>query len=93
MQADVHPTERPWYGCPEVFEGSFEIELGYDHPDDYEGMGKGRTVITEVDVRKGIDVMRRDYRKQFAKVMSGTGNGDTADAFLQCCLFGKVVYG
>ena len=93
MSADRHPTSRPWYSCPEVYEGSFEIELGYDHPDDYEGMGKGRTVITEASVRDGLAVMARDYPKQHAKVMDGTGDVDTADAFLQFALFGKVVYG
>jgi hypothetical protein len=25
--------------------------------------------------------------------MIGTGDGDTADVFIQCALFGKVVYG
>jgi hypothetical protein len=93
MKADVHPTRRPWYSCPEVFEKSFEIELGYDDPSEYEGFGNGRKTITEADVRSGLDVMRRDHPKQFAKVMSGDGDADTADVFLQCCLFGKVVYG
>lgn len=60
MKADVHPTVKPWYSDSAVFEGRFEIELGYDHPDDYEGQGKGRTVITEASVRHGLDVMRRD---------------------------------
>ena len=76
-----------------MFEGRFEIELGYDDPNEYEGFGNGRKTITEVDVRKGIEIMRRDYPKQFAKVMDGPGDVDVADAFLQCALFGRVVYG
>jgi hypothetical protein len=93
MKADNKPTDRPWYSCPEVFEGAFEVQLGYDDPSEYEGLGNGRKVITDADVRSGLDVMRREHPKQFAKVMTGDGDADTADAFLQCCLFGEVVYG
>jgi hypothetical protein len=93
MKADVHPTGRPWYSCPEIFEKSFEIALEFDDPNEYEGLGNGQKTITEVDVRRGLDIMRRDYPEQFAKVMSGDADADTADVFLQCALFGKVVYG
>jgi hypothetical protein len=93
MKADVHPTERPWYGCPAVFEKTYEIELGYDDPSGYEGNGRGRKVITDADVRHGLEIMSRDYPDRFADVMADRGDADTADVFLQCVLFGRVVYG
>jgi hypothetical protein len=93
MKADVHPTVKPWYSDSAVFEGSFEIALEFDDPSEYEGFGNGRKVITEADVRNGFEIMRRDHPKQFAKVMGGTGDADTSDVFLQCCLFGEAVYG
>jgi hypothetical protein len=93
MKADNVPSGRPWYSCPEVFEGAFAIELGFDNPNEYEGMGNGRKTITDADVPKAFEVMRRDHPKAFAAMMNGTGDADTADVFLQCCLFGKVVYG
>lgn len=76
-----------------MFEKSFEIEFGFDDPDGYEGNGKGRKVVTETTVRNGLYTMSRDYPKHFAKVMSGDGDADTADAFVQCIVFGKVPYG
>jgi hypothetical protein len=36
--------------------------------------------------------MRRDYPKHFAAVMDESGDADTADALVQCVLFGRVVY-
>jgi hypothetical protein len=72
MKADNRPTETPWYSDPKVFEKRFEIELGYDDPKGYEGEGKGLKLITHVDVRHGLDVMRRDYPKHFAAVMDET---------------------
>jgi hypothetical protein len=93
MKADNKPTESPWYACPAVFEKSFEIELGYDDPSGYEGEGKGRKIINHDDVSRGLDVMARTCPKLFADVMDDSGDADTADVFLQCVLFGAVVYG
>jgi hypothetical protein len=92
-KADNKPTDTPWYACPAVFEKSFEIELGYDDPDGYEGEGKGRKRITDVDVRRGLEVMARTCPKLFAELMADEGDADTADVFVQCALFGEVVYG
>jgi hypothetical protein len=91
VRSDNEPTENPWYACPEVFEGSFAIKLVYDEK--YEGDGAGLKVITDVDVRCGLDVMAANYPKQFAAVKNGTDDADTADAFIQCALFGRVAYG
>jgi hypothetical protein len=58
-------------------------ELGYDDPSEYEGFGNGRKVITSADVHHGLAVMASDQPERFAEVMSGTGDADTADVFLQ----------
>jgi hypothetical protein len=93
VRADVHPTEKPWYACPAVFEKKFEIELRYDDPKGYEGEGHGLKVITQDDVSRGLSIMAANYPKHFAAVKNGTGDADTADAFIQCVLFGRIAYG
>jgi hypothetical protein len=37
--------------------------------------------------------MARDYPKAFAKAMADDGDDDTADVFIQCVMFGKVILG
>jgi hypothetical protein len=93
LRADNKPTVTPWFSDAKVFERRFAIELGYDDPAGWEGQGQGRARITHVDVRRALRIMRREYPKRFANVMNGTGDGDTADLFIQLALFGKAVYG
>ena len=92
-RSDNIPTVTPWYADAKVFEGSFEIALGYDAPDGFEGEGKGRAVITDVDVRRGLEAMARDHPDRFADIMADRGDAITADKFVQCALFGKAIYG
>ena len=44
-------------------------------------------------VEKGLKVMADKYRRHFANFISEDGDAETADVFLQCCLFGEVRYG
>lgn len=49
--------------------------------------------LTRAKLVKGLDVMARVAPKHFADVIAGRDDADTGDAFLQCCLFGELVYG
>jgi hypothetical protein len=81
------------YADPAVFERSFAIELGYDDPSGFEGEGKGRKVITDVDVHKGLEgVMAQKYPRHFADVVNGEGDADIADMLMQILVHGKVVF-
>ncbi len=42
---------------------------------------------------KGIDIMAQKYPRHFANVMTENGDAETGDVYLQCCLFGEIVYG
>lgn len=44
-------------------------------------------------LQKGLDVMQDKYPKHMADFLSEHEDGDTADVFLQCCLFGEVIFG
>lgn len=82
------------YRSPAVFGKAFEIALAFDDPDGFEGNGKGRAVITEASVRNALDIMARDYTRSCSpKVISDSGDGDTADAFIKCAVFGMVMCG
>jgi len=44
-------------------------------------------------LERGLAVLRKDVPYQFAQIVHENDDADTADCFLQACLFGKIVYG
>jgi hypothetical protein len=44
-------------------------------------------------IRRGIKILAEKYPKNFAAILGGNDDAGDADAFLQCCAFGEVVYG
>jgi hypothetical protein len=44
-------------------------------------------------VTKGLEIMATKYARHFADLVSENDDADTHDVFLQCALFGEVVYG
>lgn len=44
-------------------------------------------------VKKGLECFAKYQPKHFADFLSENEDGTTADVFLQCCLFGEVLYG
>jgi hypothetical protein len=42
---------------------------------------------------KGLSIMAKDQPKFFADFMSEDDDAETGDIFLQCALFGEVIYG
>lgn len=44
-------------------------------------------------IEKGLNTMAKQYPHHFKNVMSDSADAETGDVLLQCCLFGKLVYG
>lgn len=82
---DSLPQDGIWYGHPELYEGQFKITI--DVPDD-----ELRTLDNEA-VRKGLEQMASLAGNHFGDLMQETDDAETADVFLQLCLFGEIVYG
>jgi len=50
--------------------------------------------LNQAAIQKGLEVMAEKYPEHFAHAMDiYRADGETGDVFLQCCLFGEVVYG
>lgn len=84
-------AESPWYADAQVFDGEFSIRLTYDNPND--GDQYVTKQIGKDDVRRGLEVMAEKYPWHFGDLTAETGDVITADVFLQCVLFGDVVFG
>lgn len=50
-------------------------------------------VLDRAAIERGVKAMQFDCPRQFGIMMAESGDADTADIFLQCCLFGSVIYG
>lgn len=45
------------------------------------------------NIKTGLEIMARDYKKAFADILAENTDSETGDIFLQCCLFGEIIYG
>ncbi len=55
---------------------------------------KGETfVLDEIAIQRGLQIMARDHERHMNDFISENDDNDTADVFIQCCLFGEVLYG
>lgn len=44
-------------------------------------------------IQLGLEIMSKKYPKHYADFISERDDADTGDVFLQCCLFGELVFG
>ena len=44
-------------------------------------------------LQDGLEVMAEKYPKHFADFVEGGEDAVTGDVFIQCCVFGRIVYG
>lgn len=63
---------------------------------DIAATGEGLPTYYKLDIeaiRRGLEVMVRDYPQHWADFRNEKDGSVTADVFLQCALFGSVIYG
>jgi hypothetical protein len=74
---------------PTVEGGSVTVEV-----DENEDGNPKEHVIDLPTLQRGLDVMKEKYVKRWAEAVDPNdgGDADTGDCFLQCCLFGEVIF-
>lgn len=79
----------------EEYEGaSYDAEDADTPAEASEILGKvDRHKLTPESIARGLQVMAREYPWHFNHVGTSEEDAETADVFLQCCLFGEIVYG
>ena len=51
------------------------------------------SVLDRNSLFKGAEIMAKDYPRHFEDWINGDWDSITADVYLQCCLFGDIIYG
>jgi hypothetical protein len=44
-------------------------------------------------IKRGLAIMAKNHTSHYANWLNEEDDADTADVFLQCCIFGDVIYG
>jgi hypothetical protein len=93
--AEGGKAQRPdeywhWSQLVPMAEGG-SLVVGDKHEQGSKKRNKG--TLDRASIKKGLQVMAEKYPKHFANVVAETEDGDTGDVFLQCCLFGELVFG
>ena len=57
------------------------------------GEGEDRVTLDGPAIRRGLSAMSEKYPKHFADFLAEDDDADTADVFVQCCVFGEVQFG
>jgi hypothetical protein len=52
-----------------------------------------RYILNIQAIHNGLNTMAKDYPYHFGNFISKNDDAITGDVFLQCCVFGKVIYG
>jgi hypothetical protein len=96
----IAPTEMSWQTDPEQVFQHLDYPLNdggaliiSDKEDDEPVKGKKTYRLDLESITKGLQVMAEKCPRHFADMVSEDFDATTGDVFLQCCLFGEVIYG
>jgi len=55
--------------------------------------GEEKQILNKTTIKRGLVEMAATYPKHFMDFLTEQDDADTADVFLQCCIFGRLIYG
>ena len=67
--------------------------LVFSSLEDDEINGQSRWVLDGASIYYGLKIMAEKYPKHFGDFIADNDDAITGDVFLQCCLFGEMIYG
>ena len=73
--------------------GVYPLDPDFDGEITIETIDNEQFTLNQGAIVAGLRVFATDCGKHFGDWRSGRDDADTADVFLQCCLFGELVYG
>lgn len=88
------PSEKGvvFWGSANIYGPTLVMKFTHENPNSTTGKTM-TTLVTWKDVERGLQVMAEKETRHFADLMTDEGDSTTADVFLQCCIFGKTIFG
>lgn len=93
-KVDAPRSKRPalaeyWHEAP-VYGGTVTFHVSEGEPIE----GKGTAfVLNRSSLERGAQIMAKKCPAHFADWINENSDATTGDVFLQCCLFGEVIFG
>jgi hypothetical protein len=84
-EGEIKTDVSPWYDDEKIWAGDFKIRVEIDDDED--------KLFTPESIRKGLQWLADNHLWRIEQIVKETGDAETADVFIQACLFGDIVYG
>lgn len=82
--------DLPWYAQEEVYKDpDFSIAIFVKDEDEDSGL----FILSQAGVVIGLSKLNSEFPEHARKIFEENYDVETADVFLQLCLFGEIVYG
>lgn len=82
--------QSPWYSCPNLWTGDFEIEVHYGEDDNGDALVK---TVRRQDFLRALSQMAQRHTLHFHDFVQENDDAETADVFFQLAVLGDVIYG
>jgi hypothetical protein len=82
----VKTDVSPWYDDEKIWSGPFKIAVR-------DGEEEKTVFFTPEGMKKGLQWLADNYLWRIEEIVKETGDAETADVFLQACIFQDIVYG
>ncbi len=70
-------------------DGSWQYTVQEDIGSAFEGK---TLTLDQAAVQRGLQVMRDKYEWHFHDILKGNDDAETGDVFVQCCIFGDIIF-
>ncbi|WP_316196683.1 hypothetical protein [Bradyrhizobium sp. SZCCHNS3053] len=85
-EGEITTKVSPWYDDENIWSGEFKIRVEVDGEDEPK-------FLTPESIRNGLNWLAQKHAWRIDQIVNESGDAETADVFIQVCLFGDIVYG
>lgn len=85
---DAPSSANRFYSMPFTETGSILIKVL-----DEDGSEYGVRTLDRLALSRGLAILCEKYPQHYMNVIEGNDDAETSDVYLQCCVFGDVVFG
>ena len=71
----------------------YEVPFTEDNFVEIETIDNEKLRLDKDSILKGIKILNKEYPHHIRNIINDNIDACTGDAYLQCCLFGEVIYG